>query len=334
MPPVNLPPKQKTAILLVSLPPEVSQGIFKELGPEEVQAITTEIAKLPQISPETRAQVIQEFLEQDAGGGGASNPFSGLIGLGTRSIGGTSGIGAPPSSSGFTNTAAMPGTSSRPLDFLRRVDPRQLLQLIRKEHPQTIAVVLNYLQPNQASAVLGDLTPQVQTEVARRLAELHPVETEILNELEKILESRLHQALEEGSYTHSDGRETLLKILDTADKTTEERVLTGLTHKSPRLVSDLKTKLCDFEDLNSIDDASLQQVLRLTDFRDLVLALKGADRELSERVYRFLSPDVARALRDDVESLGQISWDEIKQAQQQIRNILRGLVTLGKIKFR
>ena len=144
----------------------------------------------------------------------------------------------------------------------------------------------------------------------------------------------MHQALEEGSYTHSDGRETLLKILDTADKTTEERVLTGLTHKSPRLVSDLKTKLCDFEDLNSIDDASLQQVLRLTDFRDLVLALKGADRELSERVYRFLSPDVARALRDDVESLGQISWDEIKQAQQQIRNILRGLVTLGKIKFR
>ena len=75
-------------------------------------------------------------------------------------------------------------------------------------------------------------------------------------------------------------------------------------------------------------------MLRLTDFRDLVLALKGANRELAERVYRFLSPEVSTALRNDVEALGQVPWDEVKQAQQQIRNILRGLVTLGKIKFR
>jgi flagellar motor switch protein FliG len=327
---VNLPPKQKTAILLMSLPPELSAQVFKELGPEEVQAITMEISKLPQISPEARAQVIQEFLEQtnhpgmrEALGGGG--PLSGSVM--TEPGGGPSHSMAPTFPGGG-------GGAKRPLDFMRRVDPRQLLQLIRREHPQTIAVVLSYLQPSQASTVLGDLTPQVQTEVARRLAELRKVSPEILAELEKVLEIRLHQALEEGAYSHTDGKETLLEILNQADRNTEERVLTGLTQKSPHLASDIKTKLCDFEDLNNIDDSSLQQVLRLTDFRDLVLALKGANRELAERIYRFLSPEVARALREDVESLGQVPWEEIKQAQQQIRNILRGLVTLGKIKFK
>lgn len=332
---VNLPPKQKTAILLMSLPPEASAEIFKNLGPEEVQAITTEISKLPQISPETRAQVIQEFLDQD-GGGDTPRPFP-SFGIGGHPLGGPTGIGGAPSPIGgvFTQTAAMTTSSSnRPLDFLRRVDPRQLLQLIRKEHPQTIAVILSYLQPSQASAVLSDLQPQVQTEVAKRLAELHPVNQEILAELEKVLESRLHQALEDGAYSHADGKEALLEILNQADRGTEERVLSGLATKSPLLVNNLKTKLCDFEDLNNVDDPSLEQVLRLTDFRDLVFALKGADENLSKRVYRFLSPDVARALRDDVESLHQVSWDEVKQAQQRIRNILRGLVTLGKIKFR
>ncbi|MCR5662665.1 MAG: flagellar motor switch protein FliG [bacterium] len=335
---VNLPPKQKTAILLMSLPPEASAEIFKELGPEEVQAITMEISKLPQISPETRQQVIQEFLSQSpgdnplhnmlgGGGGMGTDPhMQGMPGMGnTQPMGGMGGFGAPP---------PMPSQGSRPLEFMRRVDPRQLLQLIRKEHPQTIAVVLSHLPSNQASVVLGDLPAQIQTEVAKRLAELRQVSPEVLAELEKVLESRLHQALEEGSYNHADGKETLIEILNQADRNTEERVLTGLTSNNPHLFSDLKTKLCDFEDLNNIDDNSLQQVLRLTDFRDLVLALKGANRELSERVYRFLSPDVASALRNDVEGLGQVPWDEIKQAQQQIRNILRGLVTLGKIKFK
>jgi flagellar motor switch protein FliG len=306
----------------MSLPPELSAQVFKELGPEEVQAITMEISKLPQISPEVRAKVIEEFLQNTGGGGGllpeaAPSPFRDPIpGPGP----------APPLPSA--------GARQRPLDFLRRVDPRQILHLIRKEHPQTIALVLYYLQPQQASTILGDLPPQVQTEVARRMPELRKVAPEILSEVEKVLEQRLHQALEEGTFQHQDGKETLLEILNQADRNTEEKILTGLTQKSPHLASDIKTKLCDFEDLNNIDDASLQQVLRLTDFRDLVLALKGANRDLSERIYRFLSPEVARALRDDVESLGQVPWEEIKAAQQQIRNILRGLVTLGKIKFK
>jgi flagellar motor switch protein FliG len=313
----------------MSLPPEVSAQLFKELGPEEVQAITLEISKLPQISPEVRSQVIDEFLHSGGGGGGLAEALGGGGGHHATNVNpyntmgmSTVGLGGPM------------GGGNRPLGFLRRVDPRQLNYLIRKEHPQTIAVVLSYLEANQASSVLGELNPSVQTEVARRLAELERISPEILQELERHLETSLHRALEEGFSPANDGRETLLEILNQADRSTEERVLSGLTQKSPHLASDIKTKLCDFEDLNNIDDNSLQQVLRLSDFRDLVTALKGANRELSERIYRFLPSEVCKSLRDDMESMGQVSWEEVKTAQQQIRNILRGLVTLGKIRFR
>lgn len=326
---VNLPPRQKAAILLMSLPPEISAQLFKELGLEEVHALTLEISKLPPIPPEVRAQVIDEFLQSQGGGGGLSEALAGGLG----------GLGGGGTTTTYQQPIAGPGSmtfssANRPLSFLRRMDPHQLQLLIRREHAQTIAVVLSYLEPNQASAVLGELNPSMQTEVARRLAELEKLNPEIVKELEAVLENRMHRALEEGFQPQANGNEILLEILNQADRSTEERVLSGLTQKNPHLASDIKTKLCDFDDLNNIDDSSLQQVLRLTDFRDLVLALKGANRELAERVYRFLSPEVATALRNDVEALGQVPWDEIKQAQQQIRNILRGLVTLGKIKFR
>ncbi len=307
----------------MSLPPEVSAQLFKELGPEEVQAITLEISKLPQISPEIRAQVIEEFLQGSNGGASPAAPPTAPFTQPSLVGGQPPTMGGPPS-----------GPSNRPLGFLRNVDPRQLVHLVRREHPQTIAVVLFHLDSSRAGSLLQELNPNIQTEVAKRLAELGEISPEILSELEKIFESRLQKALDEGWQSHSDGRETLLQMLNQADRGTEASVLSGLTQKSPRLASDIKTKLCDFEDLNNIDDNSLQQVLRLTDFRDLVLALKGANKDLAERIYKFLSPEVARALRDDVESLGQVPWDEIKGAQQQIRNILRGLVTLGKIKFK
>ena len=255
---VNLPPKQKAAILLMSLPPEVSAQLFKELGPDEVHAITLEISKLPPISPEVRAQVIDEFLHSSAGSS-LSDALGGGVGGMTNPMNNHSHYPPPMGGSHGSMTFSGSGSANRPLGFLRRVDPHQLLQLIRREHPQTIAVVLSYLDPNQASAVLGELNPTIQTEVARRLAELEKISPEILKELETILESRLHRALEEGFQPQADGKETLLEILNQADRSTEERVLSGLTQKNPHLASDIKTKLCDFDDLNNIDDGSLQQ---------------------------------------------------------------------------
>jgi flagellar motor switch protein FliG len=310
------------------LPPEVSAQIFKEFGPEEVQAISLEISKLPQISPDVRAKVIDEFLTTTDIPGLKEQAQMGsfpTVGVPTRRVGGAT-MSSKEGRGG--------GARTRPLDFLRNVDPRQLLSLVRKEHPQTIALVLSHLQASQASAVISELPSQMQTEVARRLAEIGRIAPEVIQEVEKVLESRLYSIVEGETYGEADGKEALVEILSQSDRSTEEKIITGLTKKSPHLASDIKNKLCDFEDLNGIDDNSLQQVLRLTDIRDLVLALKGSNRELAERIYNCMTPEVSKALRDDVDSLGSVPWEEIKAAQQQIRNILRGLVTLGKVKFR
>jgi len=316
--PVNLSARQKAAILLVSLPPEVSAQIFREFGPEEVQAISMEISKLPPVSPEVRAMVVQEFLQ--------SNESVGFRDIAMSSL-------ATPVFDKEAEGKKTDSSRSVPLDFLKKVDPKQLLAILRKEHPQTIALVLSYLPAGQASAILKEFSPTMQTEIAQRLAELEKISPEILEEIEKVLEDKLFAAVE-GEPGIQDGREALVEILNQSDHSIENKIITGFNHKSPKLADEIKSKLCEFEDLNNIDDASLQQVLRLTDIRDLVLALKGADSRLGERIYGCMSPEVANAIREDVNMLGNVSWDEIKAAQQQIRNILRGLVTLKKITFR
>lgn len=286
-----------------------------------------EISKLPQISPEVRAQVIEEFMHSSTidvlrgpgiGGGDAINAAAALVGA------------MPDASTRSMNATRTQG--SRPMEFLRKVDPKQLLTIIRKEHPQTVALVLSHLQASQASAVLAELPPGQQTDVATRLAEMGKVTKEIIQEVERVLENRLFAVIE-GEYQQAEGREVLVDILSHADRSLEDGIMKGLTQKKPHLASDIKDKLCDFEDLNTIDDQSLQQVLRLTDIRDLVLALRGANKELTDRVYNAFSPEMAKALREEGEALGQVPWEEVKGAQQQIRNILRGLVTLGKVRF-
>lgn len=307
---------------MVSLPPEVSAQVFREFPPERIHELSLEISKLPNISPEVRAQVIEEFFQSTSTGDTAGRPATTFAGTYAEER------GAPAPSPGEAEASR-----SRPLDFLRRVDPHHLLGLIRREHPQTIALVLSQLQPSQASAVLAELPAALQGDVANRLADMGKVDLEVLAEVEQVLERRLF-ALMEGEFSPSDGREALVEILSQSDRDTEERIMSGLSQRSPHLATEMKEKLCEFEDLLHVDDASLHQVLRLTDIRDLVLALKGAPQELAGRVYGCMSPEAARALKKDGEALGQVNYEEVRMAQQQIRNILRGLVQLGKIRFR
>ena len=317
---------------MVSLPPEVSAQIMREFSKEQTQDISAEIAKLPNVSPDVRAAVIEEFF----GGGGpppsmsspmVTNPMGASFAEQVLQDGG---LGED------VGRGDMPiGTSKRPLGFLRQVDAKEIVGLLKKEHPQTIALVLSYLEPSQASSVLRQLSAGLQTEVARRLAEIQKVDPEILADIEGVLQNRLRFLLDGGGdYGETDGREVLINILSEADKTTEERILSGLTRKNPGLVRELKKKLCDFDDLLNISDEGLKEVIRLADIRDLVLALKGADKQLVNRIYRCMSPESARALKEDIEALpsGRVAEEEMRAAQQEIRNILRGLVSLGKVR--
>ncbi|MHB2016396.1 MAG: FliG C-terminal domain-containing protein [Candidatus Xenobia bacterium] len=303
---MNLTARQKTAILISVLPPQLSMQIMQELGPE-ASSILLETSKL-QLTDEMKSQVLEEFMK------GVDGPHP---------------VVAAPT---FSTSRVLP-MRNRPFAFLAGVDAKTVVRLVRREHPQAITVILSYLPREQASSVLQELLPEVQSEVARRLTEMSQVNRDVLEEMQKILDSRLHAVLEGEYRDEGDGQEHLLEILNHADRSTEEKVMSGISVKNPRLAGDLKNRLCDFEDLINLEDGSLQQVLRVADMRDLCVALKGSAKALAERVYRVMAPEAARALRNDVERIETPSWDEVRSAQKNIRNILRGLMALGKVRF-
>ncbi len=313
----DLSPRQKAAILIMSLPPELSAQVLQSFPAEEGQALTLEMSKTANIPQEVKDQVIKEFLETSKVQGQAHQQPQNLPSLSRR------GEDIEPRRSYKTG---------KPFAFLLRADPGQILTLLEKELPQTIALVLSNLSAAQATAVLQEMSPHLQGEVARRLAEIGRVRSEILKDVEQVLEDRYYLLVENG-FSTSTGKDTLMQILNRTDRSTEEKILSGLARKSPKLANNLKNQLCEFEDLVALDKSGIQQLLKVTDIRDLVMALKGTSPEISNKIYDAMSSEKAQAVREDVEALGPPSWEEVKAAQQQIRNNLRGLIIIGKIKF-
>ena len=314
----SLSPRQKAAILIMSLPPELSAQVIRSFPPEEVQSLTIEMSKTPQVPQEIKDSVIKEFLDTTemqppVAAQTAAQSVSRRM-LEDKEDGGRG------------------QRSGRPLAFLVRADPKQVLYLIERENPQTIALILSNLSAAQATAILQEMKPPLQAEVARRLADIGKVRPEVLREVEHVLEERYYMLMDKG-FPESSGRDALMEILNRTDRTTEEKILSGLAKKNPRLAKDIKNQLCEFDDLATLDKMSVQQLLKVTDMRDLVLALKGASPDIARKIYQAVPPERAQAIQEDVEALKVSSWEEIKAAQQQIRNNLRGLVIIGKIKL-
>lgn len=286
------------------------------LTPDELSA---EIQNLNNIPKEVKDAVLNEFLE-------ASN----IIEVGNE---GTVTFTSPFTQGASQDLSFEASSVKRPLDFLYKVDPAQLLAIMRREHPQTIAYILSQLKAERSSTILAELAPALQADVARRLSEISKISPDIAAEIEKVLHERLLDIME-GRVDDRQGGEALLDILNRADKYTEQKIISGIVKESPTLAKDIQGKLCTFEDLENIDDDSLKQVLRLADSADIALALRDSPIELAERIYRLLPIDTAKSLRKDSMSLNNsVSQDKVIAAKQQLRNILRGLAALGKIRF-
>lgn len=290
-----------------------------EMGTTQAE-LSVELANLKNIPQEAKDAVLNEFLET-----------SNILEVGQE--------GTVTFTSPFTQGASQDITSfeapsvKKPLDFLYKIDPAQLAALIKKEHPQTIAVILSQLRPGKASAILAEFPQSIQSDIARRLADISKVSSEILTELEKALEERLLDAME-GRTSVKEGKEALMEILNQTDRHTEQKIVSGIIKDAPSLAGDIGGKLYTYEDIENVDDDSLKQILRLADIKDVAMALKGSTLLLAEKIYKVLPIDTAKALRGDTISLNrEASQDKIIAAKQQLRNILRGLVALGKIRF-
>ena len=206
----------------------------------------------------------------------------------------------------------------------------QRTSFIENEHPQTIALVLAHLHTDQAASVLSLLPKEVQTEVAKRLAEMDRTSPEVVQEVEKVLKDRL-LSIGGQDYTAAGGIGALVDILNRADRATEKTILEDLEEQDPVLAEEVKKLMFVFEDIVLLDDRSIQTVLKEVDMKDLALALKAASEAVMKRIISNMSDRAAEMLKEDIEFMGPVRLRIVEDAQQRIVNIIRRLDDAGEI---
>ena len=314
---------EKAAVLLIALGPEKSAKIFKHLKEDEIEQLTLEIANTNSVSPQTKESVLNEFYEiclaqQYIAEGG--------IGYAKELL--EKALGEDKAKDVIGKLTA--SLQVRPFEFIRKTDPSQLLNFIQDEHPQTIALILSYLPPSQASQVVSALPPEKQADVARRIAQMDRTSPDVIKQVEKILERKLSSLVNQ-DYTIVGGVDAIVAILNSVDRGTEKHIMETLEVEEPELADDIRKKMFVFEDILSLDDRSIQRVLRDVDNSDLALALKGATEEVQNVILNNLSKRLAVMIKEDMEYMGPVRMKDVEEAQQKIVNIIRKLEDSGEI---
>jgi flagellar motor switch protein FliG len=319
----NMSGRQRAAIFLVSVGSDISAEIFKYLREDEIETLTFEIARLETIEPEQKDAILAEFQELMM-----ANQFISIGGVDyarellEKSLGSQKAVDII---NRLTSSLQV-----RPFDFIRRTDPAHLLNFIQQELPQTIALILAYLEPNKASVILQNLPNDVQSEVARRIAIMDRTSPEVLREVERVLEKKL-STLSSEDYTAAGGVPSIVEILNLVDRSSEKQIIEALEEEDPELAEEIKKRMFVFEDIVMLDDRAIQKVMREVDQQELSKALKSVDSEVQDKIYRNMSKRAAQMLKEDMEFMGPVRLKDVEEAQQKIVSIIRHLEDTGEI---
>ncbi len=315
--------QEKAAILFIALGPEYSAKLFQHMDDDEIERITLEIASHKQVSAEQKAAVVSEFYQM-----AMANDYISTGGLEYAQNVLEKALGAEKAMDIINRLTT--SLQVRPFDFLRKTDPSQLLTFIQNEHPQTIALIIAYLEPDQAAIILGALPTDVQADVAKRIASMDRTSPDIIREVERVLERKLSTLVNQ-DFATAGGVEAVVEVLNRVDRTTEKSILEALEVDNPELAEEIKRRMFVFEDIVLLDDRSLQMVLRDVDNKDLSLALKATPAEVSEKVYKNMSSRAADMLREEIEFMGPVKIRDVEEAQQKIVGVIRALEEKGDI---
>ena len=314
---------QKAAVLLITLGPEKSASIFKHLKEEEIEELTLEIANTRSISPQEKEDVLNEFYQVCLA---QQYIAEGGIGYAKELL--EKALGEQKAQDVITKLTA--SLQVRPFEFIRKTDPSQVLNFIQDEHPQTIAMILSYLSPAQSAMILGALTPEKQADVAKRIAMMDRTSPDVIKEVERVLERKLASLLNQ-DYTIVGGVDAIVDILNTVDRGTEKHIMESLEIEQPELADDIRKKMFVFEDILLLDDRAIQRVLRDVDNNDLGIALKGANEEVQNVIFKNLSKRLSAMIKEDMEFMGPVRMKDVEEAQQKIVGIIRKLEDSAEI---
>jgi flagellar motor switch protein FliG len=319
----ELTPRDKAAILLISLGKKYSAKLYKYLNDEEIEQLTLSISAVRRVDPEAQAEVLNEFREICLA---QKYIFEGGLDYAKSLL--EEALGSQ-----RTNELMHKLTSSlqaRPFDFFRRADPEQILNFIQNEHPQTIALILSYLEPKQSAQVLASLDPALQIEVVSRIATMGTTSPEYIKEAERILERKL-TSMGTSNREIAGGLASIVNILNLVDRGTEKRILEQLEEEDEELTNEIRSRLFVFEDIAKLNSQAIQRVLRDVDNSDLAVALKGATKEVNKVIFENISKRLQEMIKEDMELMGPVRVREVEEAQQRIVNIVRKLEDEGEI---
>ena len=315
---------QKAAILFITLGPDASSGILKKLPEADIQKITYEIANITSVTPEQREEILNEFLQINKA---RDYIIEGGMDYAKQLL--SKALGSQRASE-ILDKVSEATAQYRPFSIARKADAHQLFNVIVSEQPQTIALILCYLQPDKAAQVMAELPEETQSEVAYRIATMNNTSPMVIKEIESVLEGKLSSVVRT-EMTTIGGVETLVGILNQVDRTTEKNITEGLEREDAELADKVKSSMFVFEDIISLDDVSIQRILREVEASDLALALKGCSEEVAMCVYRNQSKRAAASLKEDMEFLGPVRLMDVEKSQQKIVSVIRRLDDAGEI---
>lgn len=320
----NLTGAEKAAIFLLTLGEDFTTEVFKRLDEDEIKMVGRQMSKMDKVDKEDIAALLREF---KADAGGEEIYLSGDEMLETA-----------------LKRALQSDKANEILDDIRsdwrltlfqkarKLEPKILVNFLRNEHPQTVALVLAVLEPGQAAAILAELKEETQIEVVMRMAELDKVSPEILVDVDRVLQEEL-LSVEGLEGQRLGGVEAVAEILNNADRALETQVLEGVEEQRESLAEDIRRLMFVFEDLLGVDDRGIMAILKEVSTDDLKLALKTASDDLKTKIFKNMSTRAVEMLKEDMEIMGPTRLRDVEAAQQSVIKIAKRLEQEGKLQL-
>jgi len=315
--------RQKAAILIIAVGAEAASQIFKHLKDKDVERLAVEIAQMKDVPSTIMEAIIEEFYQmimaQEYISQGGLDYAKGVL---EKALG--------PRKAHEIVAKVESAIHVSGFKLLKDVDPNQLMNFIQHEHPQTISLILANLEPSQTASIVSDLPPDLQADVAFRIATMGKISPDLLNDIESVLETQVETVFGQ-DLSAAGGAKSVAEILNMASRTTERTILSDLEKRNPDLATEIKNLMFTFDDIVLLDDKSIQRVLREIDSKDLSLSLKIAGEELKDLIFRNMSERAANLIKEELEFMGPVRLKDVEESQMKIVDIVRSLEEDGEI---
>jgi len=313
----DLTGRQKAAILLMSMDVDVASKVFKELEMKEVEAIAVEITNLRDLPPTIVEDVIEEFYQLMTA---QSYMVEGGIEYAQMLL--EKSYGIERAREIIEKIRVL--TTVRGFNILKKSDSAQLASFLSKEHPQTIALILSHLTPDQSADVLAEFKEDLRTDVIMRIATIGKVSPQLVSEIEHVVDQIAEQTISQ-NLAQAGGAQLVANILNKSNNALAKAMLENIEEKKPEMALEIKRLMFLFEDIVLIDDKGIQRILRDVDKKDLALALKVADEKIRTKIFKNMSERAAAVVKEELEYMGPVKLKEVENAQMRIVDIIKEL---------